>query len=197
MEKSTILRFVKTLEGKYSNEEQSIQEPMKFAHINIFFQPIYLSNFKEQIIYSEQSYNYDPWTPYRQSLLRVLLKDKHIILENYKINDPIRFAGGGFMPQLLESIKSCNLTQKKGCSMYFEEIHFGHYIGEIESGYSCLVNHSGKKTFVKSNVEFNKEKWTVLDEGFDTMTGLKVWGSDHGPIKFKKVICLINQAKNS
>ena len=185
-----VLEFIKTLLGKYSNEEQSINNPMLFAHINIFFIALPLSIFNEPLIYSEQSYNYNPWSPYRQSLHKFSFANKKIILESYGIKNNIRVAGAGFNPSLLHALKGQELIKKNGCSMQFNRIKSKHYVGEIEPGKECLARHSGKTTYISSKVEFNNESWTVIDEGFDIETNEKVWGSQNGPIKFKKIINL-------
>ncbi len=196
MTKRSLIKFTKALVGKYSNEEQSSINPMLFAHINIFFQPLPWSIFKEPILYSEQSYNYSPWSPYKQSLHKVRMDKKSIVLENYIIDNPIRIAGSGFMPELLENLRNSKLKIRSGCSMYFKEIDAGFYQGEIEAGNSCLIKHSGEITYVSSKVSFTEDSWEVLDEGFEYNTNRKIWGSNYGPMKFRKVISLsskINQ----
>ena len=73
MKEEKLLRFVKTLAGKYSNFEQAQLDPKYFAHINTYFRPIEWDIFNAPGFYSEQSYDYSPWAPYRQSLHRLLL----------------------------------------------------------------------------------------------------------------------------
>ena len=189
MSNNTLLkRFIKTMIGKYSNFDQSQSEPIKFAHINMFFRDVPFSILKEQFIYSEQSFNYDPWSPYRQALHKIYANDDEIIIENYTIEEPIRIAGSGFMPQLLNTLVDIELKQRQGCSMLFKEFKNCHFLGEVKDPKSCIISHSGKTTYLSSKVEFNKYHWNVLDEGFDCKTDKKVWGSEHGPIRFKKIL---------
>ena len=70
-----LLLFAKTLSGHYSNLEQSQENPKDFAHINIFFRPLPWDVLKGPGFYSEQSYDHDPWRPYRQGVHRLLPAD--------------------------------------------------------------------------------------------------------------------------
>ena len=69
--KEALLRFAKTLAGHYSNFEQSQDNPKDFAHINIYFRPLPWETLKGPGFYSEQSYDHDPWSPYRQGIHRL------------------------------------------------------------------------------------------------------------------------------
>ena len=187
MKNNTLIKFIKTLIGKYSNEEQSFLNPRIFAHINMFFQPLPWKAFEAPIIYSEQSYNYSPWSPYRQALHKVRLKGNLIIVDNYMIEEPIKVAGAGFMPELLETLQYSKLIKRAGCSMHFKEEDCNVFVGEVEPGNLCLIKHSGKITYLSSKVKLKQNSWTILDEGFDKTTNIKVWGSLYGPIKFRKI----------
>ena len=65
---SSLFLFANTLTKKYSNYEQAQENPKDFAHINIYFRPIDWSILNGPWFYSEQSYDYAPWSPYRQGL---------------------------------------------------------------------------------------------------------------------------------
>ena len=66
-----LAEFAKTLAGVYDNIEQSQKDPKDFAHINIFFRPLPWDVLKAPGFYSEQSYDHDPWRPYRQGIHRL------------------------------------------------------------------------------------------------------------------------------
>ena len=105
-----LLRFAKTLAGHYSNKEQAQNNPKDFAHINVFFRPLPWEVLKAPGFYSEQSYDHDPWRPYRQGIHRLLPADgDHFIVENFGFADPIRLAGAGLRPDLLNSLKPDSL----------------------------------------------------------------------------------------
>ena len=55
--------------GDFSNQKQSFSNPKLYAHIHIFFLPLPFDFFNSIGFYSEQVYDYDLWTPYRQGVL--------------------------------------------------------------------------------------------------------------------------------
>ncbi len=187
------LKFAKTISGKFSNFEQAQNKPSCFAHINIYFRPLDWSILQGPWFYSEQSYDYDPWKPYKQGLHKLKLKDGIFIIENYKFKCPQRIAGAGFKPELLNSLSRNDFSLKVGCSMHFKERVPDHYTGKVEKGQCCLVNWEGRVTYLKSKVEINSVQWVSLDEGFDKITDKRIWGSDHGPIYFKRLLSFNEQ----
>ena len=187
MNTSPLLLFSQTIAGKFTNIAQAQQNPRDFAHINIYFRPIKWSILEGPWFYSEQSYDYAPWSPYRQGVHRLLKMGSIIVVENYALKSPERFAGSGFMPELLEDLKQSSFAQRIGCSMHFKEIKPGHYMGQIEAGKNCLLKNGNNITYVVSYVEFNSSNWISLDKGMDINTNKRVWGSEYGPIKFKKI----------
>ncbi len=190
MKEDKLLRFVKTLAGKYSNFEQAQSYPKYFAHINIYFRPLDSSLFNFPVFYSEQSHDISPWSPYRQSIHKVYKRDDTFIVENYSLLDKTRFAGGGFCPEVLNGLNKDCIKIRQGCSMHFIEKGVGHYIGQLESEKSCIINKDGKKSYLISEVEFDNQKWISLDKGFDISSDKQVWGSRNGSFKFKKVLSM-------
>ena len=193
MNNQALLLFAKTLAGQYSNKKQANINPRDFAHINIYFRPLSSSIIQGPWFYSEQSYDYDPWSPYKQGIHRIFSREDTYIVENYSLNTPERVAGSGFKPELLKHITSDNFYKREGCSMHFKEVKPGHYAGEVEAGKRCLIKRSHQLTYLISKVEFNKKEWRSIDEGFNTKNNKKVWGSDFGPLIFQKVIELGDQ----
>ena len=183
----SIYCFAKTLAGKYSNKEQAQEKPRDFANINIYYRPLEWSILKGPWFYSEQSYDYAPWSPYKQSFHRLIRSKDIFIVENYSLTSPEKIAGSGFKPELLIGINKTQLYKREGCSMHFQKSPQGMYIGHVEPGKECLIRKGGKLTYLVSHVEFNDLTWTSIDEGIDTKTNKKVWGAEHGPLKFRKV----------
>ena len=72
MKDRSIAFFASVLAGQFSNKEQSQENPKDFAHINIYFRPLPWSVLKAPAFYSEQSYDYSPWSPYRQGVLSLI-----------------------------------------------------------------------------------------------------------------------------
>ncbi len=194
--KSLIL-FAETISGKFSNAKQSETSPRDFAHINIYFRPIPWKFYSGPWLYSEQSYEFDRWSPYRQAIHHIAIEKEKIVVRNYKLSDPIRLAGAGFEPMLLNELNKQNLIERKGCSMYFVETKDGHYKGEIEPGSSCLIPWGGKISYLNSKVEFDSFIWKSIDIGFDIETNKKLWGSDKGALSFRKVLCFHDEITGS
>ncbi len=199
LENEDLVKFCKILSGVYSNFEQAQKEPHLYAHINIYFIPISCDMFRAPTFYSEQSYDYSPWTPYRQAIHKVIKRKNLFIVQNFNIKNAERLAGSGIHPELLRCFNKDLLKERKGCSMIFKEIDNKKYSGEIERGKSCIIKKGNKLTYLKSTVELDKNKWISLDEGFDIKTNQKIWGSEHGALHFKRITNLeskVNQLWN-
>ncbi|WP_414734129.1 CpcT/CpeT family chromophore lyase [Crocosphaera watsonii] len=70
-----------------------------------YFFVLYLGIFFEGIgFYSEQAYDYDLWSPYRQGVHRFVQKEGQVIVENYGLKEPILYAGAGRERDILKTI---------------------------------------------------------------------------------------------
>jgi CpeT protein len=187
MELEAKIRFAKTLSGVFDNFAQSQERPKDFARINIVFRPLPWDIFEGPGFYSEQYYDYSPWDPYRQGIHRLSYNNDIFIVENFGFSNKERLAGSGRQPELLDSLEIDSLEKRCGCAMHFKETSTGHYVGSVEPGKECLVPRDGKLTYLVSEVEVNKESWISRDRGFDPITDEVQWGSEHGPLKFKRV----------
>ena len=190
------LRFSKILAGHYSNFAQSQQDPVNFAHINIYFRPLPWIVFGGPGFYSEQSYGHDPWRPYRQGVHRLISSEKIQIVENYGFDKPIRLAGAGFTPELLKLVKIERLKQRCGCAMHFREVVHGCFNGSVEPGQNCVVPRNGRPTYLVSEVSIDRDNWISRDQGFDPATHALQWGSEHGPLQFKRIASFENEVTN-
>ena len=161
-----------------------------FARINIFFRPLPWNIFKGPGFYSEQSYDYAPWNPYRQGIHKLTSNGEVFIMENYGFENARRLAGAGWNPELLNDLKHYSLKARCGCAMYFHEKLPGHYIGSVEPGKKCIIPRDGKLTYLISEVEVDGQNWISRDRGFDPKTDNQIWGSEHGFLRFKRVASL-------
>lgn len=185
------LIFARTLCGHYSNRDQAQQDPAKFAHINIYFVPLPWDVFKAPGFYSEQSYDHDPWRPYRQGVHRLRRQTEHLhVVENYGLSQPERVAGAPQHPALLNEIQSDKLTSRCGCAMHFRTIDNGSYQGEVEPGKQCKIPRDGRLTYLISEVNVDQTHWSSRDRGFDPETDQLVWGSEHGMLYFSRIASL-------
>ena len=195
MGNKTLLEFAKLISGIFSNKEQALDNPKNFAHIQIHIRPLLFKTYNCFAFYSEQRYQHDIWNPYRQSINKLSQKNEIFILSNHKIENKERFTGGALEISLLKNISKYKLCKKSGCSMYFRETNPGIFSGDIESGCKCYIQYGKDKTYVKSKVEISKNSLISEDSGYEIETDRKVWGSEFGPLIFKKIDnfdCFIN-----
>ena len=186
MRKKT-LEFSKIISGVFSNKEQALNNPKKFAHIQIHIRPLFFKTYKCFAFYSEQRYQHDIWNPYRQSINKLSHEKDILILSNYNIKNKERVTGGALDISLLDKITKYKISKKSGCSMYFREIKTGGFSGCIEPGCKCFIKYGKEITYLKSKVSINKNTLISEDSGYEIETDKKVWGSEFGPLVFKKI----------
>ncbi len=172
--------------GEFSNQQQSIAEPQNYAHIRIFFRPLPFEFFNAIGFYSEQVYDYDLWSPYRQGVHRLVDRGDDAYIENYSLKDAMLYAGAAREPAILNTITHDCLERRCNCSMIFHR-EGEMFRGGVEPGNQCLVERNGVMTYLISDVEITATTWVSLDKGMDLNTHEKVWGSAHGMLKFEKV----------
>ncbi len=188
------ITLIQWMAGDFSNFKQSYEHPTDFAHIRIFFRPLPFDFFEASGFpggigfYSEQVYDYDLWSPYRQGLHRVIDRDGHIYIENYGFKDGVPYAGSGHNPNVLRTIPAEVAIRRTGCSMVFrrDANNSDLFIGGVEPGNACLIPRKGKKTYLISRVELTESTWVSLDQGMDVETHEHVWGSTEGALRFEK-----------
>ena len=188
--KNYILDFVKAIVGGYTNREQAMGDPKNIACINFYFRPIAWSILKAPCLYSEQSYEHDKWSPYRQNIHKIYLINKTLIVENYKLKNKERIAGSGDKPELLNELERKYIIKNPGCSMHFKKLDFGHYLGRVEPGKKCLITHQGTTTYLDSRVELNNHEWISEEKGINNKTNKIVWGLENKKFIFKKIFSL-------
>lgn len=187
---SSILEFAKTISGIYDNFEQSQENPKDFARINIIFRPLSWDIFNGPGFYSEQHYDYAPWSPYRQGIHRLIPHNEHsdtFIMENFGYMNMKRLAGSGRNPELLDTLKKDQITMRCGCAMHFKAKNNQQYTGSVEPGKKCMIPRNGQLTYLVSEVEITQDSWTSRDRGYDPETNKQIWGSEHGQLVFKKI----------
>jgi CpeT protein len=171
--------------GDFSNRQQSTAEPQQFAHIHIFFRPLPFDFFNGIGFYSEQVYDHDLWTPYRQGIHRVVDRGEDTCVENYSLIDPIRYAGAARELSILKTITTDDISRRQHCSMVFNR-EGDMFRGRVEPGNQCLIEKKGCMTYLISEVEITETTWFSLDRGMDVHTHEQVWGSTSGHLRFEK-----------
>lgn len=183
---SNLLTLAHWMAGEFSNQRQAAAQPNLFAHIHIYFRPLPFDFFSAVGFYSEQVYDYDLWSPYRQGVHRLVDRGDNIYIENYGLEDGIRFAGASRYSDILHDISHDVIKRRDHCAMIFRR-DADRYVGEVEPGNNCLIPRAGKLTYLVSEVALTPTTWDSRDRGFDPDTHEYVWGSEHGHLCFTKL----------
>ena len=184
-ENSLLYELASLMAGDFCNRQQSHADPTNYAHIRIFFRPLPWDFFSGIGFYSEQVYDYDLWTPYRQGVHRLVERDDHIYIENYSLKEAENYAGSGHNRDILLTIPPDALERRYNCSMVFRK-EGAVFRGSVEPGNKCFSYRTGIKTYLVSDVELTETTWISWDRGMDLNTHEHVWGSAIGPLKFQK-----------
>jgi CpeT protein len=182
---SNLLTLARWMAGDFSNAKQAAADPKSFAHIHVFFRPLPYDFFNAIGFYSEQAYDYDLWTPYRQGVHRCVDQGDRIYIENYSLTDAMLYAGAARERSILQTITPQCIQRRHHCSMVFER-QGNSFHGQVE-GNQCLIQRDGKPTYLVSEVDVTEQTWASLDRGMDLETHEQLWGSTYGPLRFDKV----------
>ena len=182
---SLLMSLARLMAGDFSNQKQAFADAKSYAHIRIFFRPLPWEFFSGIGFYSEQVYDYDLWSPYRQGVHRLVDRGDDIYIENYSLKDAYLYAGSGHDREILETIPPDGIERRCNCSMIFQPE--GHiWRGRVEPGNACLIEKRGKQTYLVSDVELTETTWNSWDRGMDINTHEQVWGSEAGALRFEK-----------
>ena len=184
-EDSLLIELAKVMAGDFSNQQQSLADSRNYAHIRVFFRPLPWEFFGAIGFYSEQVYDYDLWTPYRQGIHCLIDRGEDIYIENYSLKDAMVYAGAGHNRDILQTISPECIERRYNCSMVFKRDGDTFY-GGVEPGNKCLITKKGIETYLVSDVEITQTTWVSWDRGINPVTGEQVWGSAKGPLKFEK-----------
>ena len=179
-----LLTLAHWMAGDFSNYQQASTSPKDYAHIHVFFRPLPFEFFSGIGLYSEQVYDYDLWTPYRQGVHRLVDRGDDVYIENFGLRNAMFFAGSGRDLNILKTITPDAIARRYDCSMVFKRDR-DRFIGGVE-GDRCLIEKNGCQTYLDSYVEITETTWLSLDKGLDVNTHQQVWGSTTGPLKFEK-----------
>lgn len=180
-----MLDLARLMAGEFGNQKQAWENPVDYAHIRVFFRPLPGEFFSGIGFYSEQVYDYNLWTPYRQGVHRLVPQTDRVYIENYELDDPILYAGAAREIDILRTITPACIRRRRGCSMVFKR-EGDRFLGSVEPGNQCLIERDGHQTYLVSEVELTETTWISRDRGFDVNTHEPIWGSAKGPLKFEK-----------
>ncbi len=180
------LQLARWMAGDFSNRRQAMDNPREFAHIHVLFRPLPFEFFGGIGMYSEQVYDYDLWTPYRQGIHHFVERDGAIFVENFGLIEPMLYAGSGRERSILTTITPAAIQPRCGCGMVFRR-EDDRFMGQVEPGKQCLIPKEGQITYLVSEVEITQSTWISRDRGFSVATDAQVWGSETGKFQFEKI----------
>ncbi|WP_036482820.1 chromophore lyase CpcT/CpeT [Myxosarcina sp. GI1] len=185
-EKNSLLyELASLMAGDFDNYRQALADPKTYARIRIFFRPLPWDFFSGIGFYSEQVYEYDLWSPYRQGVHRLVDRGDDIYIENYRLLDAEEYAGAGHNRDILLTIDRDRIQRRLNCSMVFKK-EGDLFRGSVEPGNKCWIEKKGIQTYLVSDVELTANTWISWDRGVDPNTERQVWGSAAGALKFDK-----------
>ena len=175
-------QFLDLLEGTFSNKVQAQSHPTRYAHIWVNHRKI-----SDNRIYGEQAYNYLKNRPYRQFVIEVVDEGNEVDgniyrLKNYEIKDAKQFAECKNLENLTDDL----LTYREGCDIIMKQTGHNTFTGGT-STCNCYVEWQGVKTYVQNEVILSEEDYQVVDRGLHTETHQRIWGSEWGAFKFKRM----------
>ena len=186
MDRAMFLRFCRALAGSFSNQRQARANPVEFAFIHVAFRPLPEAFFGPGWYYSEQAYDHDIWTPYRQGIHRVEYRGDHAFVHNFSLPDPILASGATRDDGIRGALRPAGLKPRQGCAMVFRPTVEGPFLGAVEPGCQCLIPRNGRISYLFSEVEFDERHWLSRDRGFDPESHEQLWGSEHGHLAFER-----------
>ncbi|MBD1911418.1 MULTISPECIES: chromophore lyase CpcT/CpeT [unclassified Leptolyngbya] len=176
---ATLMRW---MAADYSNQEQAFENPPFFAHIRVCMRPLPTDLLGTPALFLEQAYDMALDQPYRVRVLKMLVEDGRILLENYKVKDEAEFFGASRDRTRLEKLTGDRLEKMSGCDMNVEwtgKCFRGQVIGK-----GCIVVRKDKTTYLDNAFEADGETLISYDRGRDPETDELVWGSVAGPFHF-------------
>ncbi len=192
---NNLITLASWMAGDFSNKKQALENPTLYAHIHVFFRPLPENFFPGIGFYSEQVYDYDLWSPYRQGVHQLIDKGDYVYIENYKLKDPILYAGAARELDILHTITPENIERRYNCSMVFKR-DGDKFVGSVEPGNKCLIHKRGCETYLVSKVELTENTWVSSDKGMDINTHKQIWGSAAGDLKFEKQTSFADELPN-
>jgi hypothetical protein len=178
-----IVTLARWMAADFSNQEQAFENPPMYAHIRVCMRPLPLSLLDGVSLFLEQAYDFMLDTPYRLRVLKLVVVDERIDIENYIVKDEKLFYGASRDLERLQSLQTEQLEKLPGCTFNVEWT--GHsFQGGVEPGKACKVVRNGKNTYLNSTFEIDEHQFTSHDRGFDPETDEHIWGSVAGPFHF-------------
>ena len=189
-----ITTLARWMAADFSNQEQAFENPPFFAHIRVCMRPLPLELLSGQSFIVEQAYDYMLNNPYRLRVLKLMMVNSRMEIENYTVKNQEQFYGASRDLERLHTLKAEQLEKLPGCNMIVEWTG-SSFKGYVEPGKNCLVVRKGKETYLDSSFEIDENQFISLDRGRDRQTDEHVWGSVAGPFRFVRWASFADEVK--
>ncbi|WP_259727435.1 chromophore lyase CpcT/CpeT [Synechococcus sp. CS-1326] len=178
---------IQLMVGSFRNDRQFAAYSTEVSHIQLAFRPINAPGFDGCWLYSEQSYTFDLWRPYRQGVHHVRQLSDRLRFDNFSPPDALLVAGASHEPSLLQTLERSKLTARPGCAMEFFPRDTGGFRGQLEEGCRCMVPRDGQLTYLVSEVLLEEGLWRSRDFGCDPKTHEQRWGLTERQFEFELI----------
>ncbi|MGJ3252320.1 MAG: chromophore lyase CpcT/CpeT [Elainellaceae cyanobacterium] len=178
-----ILTLARWMAADFSNQAQAFENPPLFAHIRVCMRPLPIDLLSGIGFYVEQAYDYMVNNPYRARVIKLIEQNGHIEIENYRLDDDVKFHGASRDRDRLQSLSASDLHKMGGCNMIVEWTGT-RFRGKVEPGKGCMVIRKGRTTYLDSEFEIDDQVFISLDRGRDPDTDEHIWGSLAGAFHF-------------
>lgn len=189
-----IATLARWMAADFSNQAQAFENPPFFAHIRVAMRPLPPEFLSGVSLFVEQAYDYTLNDPYRLRVLKLIVVDDHIEIENYSVNQEQQFYGASRKPDLLKALTVEHLEKLPGCNMIVEWTG-NSFKGYVQPGKACIVVRKGHTTYLDSTFEIDEHKFISLDRGRDPDTDEHIWGSFGGPFHFVRWASFAEEVK--
>jgi CpeT/CpcT family (DUF1001) len=189
-----VVALAKWMAADFSNQAQAFENPPFFAHIRVCMRPLPLDLLDGVSLLLEQAYDFTLNRPYRVRVLKLIVQDDRLAIENYVIKGEEEFYGATRDLARLQTLKREQLEKMPGCDMHV--LWTGHsFEGKVEPGKACMVVRNDKSTYLDNSFEVDDEKLISLDRGRDPETDEHVWGAIAGPFEFVRWASFADEIK--
>ncbi|MBE9118460.1 chromophore lyase CpcT/CpeT [Lusitaniella coriacea LEGE 07157] len=179
----------------FSNQAQAIENPPFFAHIRVCMRPLPFEVLNGVSVFLEQAYDFMLNAPYRLRVLKFVVVEDRIELENYKVTDQEQFYGASRNLERLKSLTSEHLEKLPGCDMFVDWTGES-FKGVVKPGKACIVERKGNITYLDNRFEVDEDKLISHDIGRDLETDEQLWGSIAGPFHFVRRTTFANEVRS-
>ncbi|MBD2176241.1 chromophore lyase CpcT/CpeT [Pseudanabaena sp. FACHB-1998] len=181
-----LLTLTSWMTGEFSNQEQSVDQPVWFVNLVWWQRPISSNLLGSPAIFAEQANALILDRPYRQRILQFVENEDKIQVKYWGFKDPSAWTGAGRDRDRLNQITINDIEPLAGCSL---DVFFanGRYKAEMPKDAKCCFQYLNESRQVVLGFEVSADEFWSGDRGVDPETGTAIWGAIMDFYKFKKI----------